>query len=701
MTEQLSTNNIIEILKTTENKLKERSKNEPLSEKNANLLNAIENGAWGDGIIGTFLNGLFVGQGAETLSAIKEALNTLSKGITLRGNVGGIVPERNDAVGTIQSRFGDNFDLSTYDVSKALEQKAINETRKETPLLALGTEVMGSVPTALMTPNKMALAHPFKTAMGSAGLYGFGEGGDDATNLEESLIDRTSNAITTAPFGAVGLAGTNILKNVGGSLYSSLKNPVGAGVKAARDLVKKHIKAEGLTFDEAIKYVLDNSGKKMTIADIGNSPRYLLNAANIMGSGSSIGDITKFLRDRANGRVTRLKDDLWDALGKKGRFFSEFQAIKKARSYRAKPLYEKAFKIDIGVNDQLASIINKIPSSVVNRAKRLANLDGVNIGNFKIVNGKLLTENGDEVVNISSRFLHYLQEGLRDSAQTIGRKGSGTEAFKIGEVHRDLFEHIRNANSFYRRASDLYAGDSAVMRAMELGKKLFRQDEDELKYLLQKMNPSEKEGFRNGALNELVDILDNANKTGNVANKLIRSTKQENLLRMTFPPTKKGKEAFEKFWKNLQKEQDTYSTEAIVQHGSKSAISLEVMSNINKAAAKVFTGNESLYQALSTLLRRNAADATQEQIDVTTNEIVKILTATGKKKLEQITNELNEGGGILQATAKHAPNLLTKVNEVLSSPYVSGQLGARLQDPASNLATGIYNFGGQMRGLLQ
>ena len=125
------------------------------------------------------------------------------------------------------------------------------------------------------------------------------------------------------------------------------------------------------------------------------------------------------------------------------------------------------------------------------------------------------------------------------------------------------------------------------------------------------------------------------------------------------------------------------------------------MSNINKAAAKVFTGNESLYQALSTLLRRNAADATQEQIDVTTNEIVKILTATGKKKLEQITNELNEGGGILQATAKHAPNLLTKVNEVLSSPYVSGQLGARLQDPASNLATGIYNFGGQMRGLLQ
>ncbi len=88
MTEQLSTNNIIEILKTTENKLKERSKNEPLSEQNANLLNAIENGAWGDGVIGTFLNGLFVGHGAETLSKIKESLNFLSKGIALRGNVG-------------------------------------------------------------------------------------------------------------------------------------------------------------------------------------------------------------------------------------------------------------------------------------------------------------------------------------------------------------------------------------------------------------------------------------------------------------------------------------------------------------------------------------------------------------------------------------------------------------------------------------
>lgn len=58
----------------------------------------------------------------------------------------------------------------------------------------------------------------------------------------------------------------------------------------------------------------------MTIADIGNSPRYLLNAANIMGSGSSIGNITKFLRDRANGRVTRIKDDLWDALGKRDDF---------------------------------------------------------------------------------------------------------------------------------------------------------------------------------------------------------------------------------------------------------------------------------------------------------------------------------------------------------------------------------------------
>ncbi len=125
------------------------------------------------------------------------------------------------------------------------------------------------------------------------------------------------------------------------------------------------------------------------------------------------------------------------------------------------------------------------------------------------------------------------------------------------------------------------------------------------------------------------------------------------------------------------------------------------MSNIKDAAAKVFTGNESLYQALSTLLRRNAADATQEQIDVTTNEIVRILTATGKNTLEKITKELNEGGGVLQATAKHAPNLLTKVNEVLSSPYISGQIGARLQEPASNLATGIYNFGGKVRGLLQ
>ncbi len=688
----MSQNDLTAVINTLQKSLlKQKNSEAGLNDEGEHLLNAIENGAWGDGLLSTTLNGILLNYSPEIISKGRDVVSNIKGAIT--GN------ERSDDVGIVGKYLesalpetGYTGDLPTgYDIGKVLQQKEIDQTWQDKPVRSFATEMGGSLIPSILTPNKLAITHPMKTAMGSAGIYGSGTGGDDATSLTESVIDRTLTGGIYAPTGIVGHAIGKGTINVGKSLYNIARNPTEAGLKQARKIIKEKIVADGLNFDEAVKWVLKESGKLVSFADVGENTRQLLNAVNMWGHGASTAKINEFLRNRNSGRLARLKDDLYDALGNKGKFFNEFAALRKARSKNAAPLYEKAFKFDIPVDNTLISLIQRLPSGVVNRAKKLAQIDGSNIGDITLRNGKLINKKGQPVKFINTRFLHYVQEGLRDMGGSASRQGSGTAAHKIGTLHKDLWGHLLKNNKTYKAAADRYAGDSAMMRAMELGNRLFKENVDELSELLRNMNPSELEAFRTGALNHLIGILENSVTTGNLPNKLLRTENQKQLLRMTFPSTQAGKRQFEKFWKNLQTELNTFTTESFVRFGSKTAGSQQILKQMDQAAARSFAGTDSLFGSIKKILQQSMADVAEEQKNSTAYEITRVLTAQGEKTIRKIQNELNEGGGVLQATAKHAPNVLDKIKSLIESPQVLGQFGGRLGEPVGNLASGLLN----------
>jgi hypothetical protein len=103
--------------------------------------------------------------------------------------------------------------------------------------------------------------------------------------------------------------------------------------------------------------------------------------------------------------------------------------------------------------------------------------------------------------------MQTLKEGLDDVVGSLWRAGKGAEA-KAAEGVRDRFrDTLKAANPVYGEALKRYAGDSAMIEALEKGKKFLSTPADEVEFALTKMTEGEAEQFRVGAVTALVDKL--------------------------------------------------------------------------------------------------------------------------------------------------------------------------------------------------
>ena len=644
-----------------------------ITPKGAEILAAIRQGAWAEEDLGAFLHGLGFSFSDEALGAVRSAVSD-APGIIASG----LTEFQKDMRGDQQPP------LTGSDVGIAQQRQALETFREEHPVRAYGAEMGGAMVPAFipgLAPSSFGRAVAIGSAAGLAHGLGAGEG---------DVEDRSVSGGLGAGSGAVAGGAGNLLQRpiaaAARGIGKAVRGPVGIGKQAARALLREAIDAEGMSMQGALKYVLDKAGKPYALADIGPNTRAFLDAAHVLpGPGKSRAQ--KFIANRSSGMVDRLTADIQKAFGKRGRFLSEFRALIDARSKTGGRLYKMALergKLDrqVALTPEMVVIIRR-PSvaDAFRRAKDIAAERGDDLGNISVVDGRLVTQAGEEVTEISAKFLHYLKMGL-DAQIFTGRvptSGIGSTQLSALKDTRTLFlDLFDKANPAYKKARNYWAGETASLDAMKLGRAINRADPDELAADLARMSGSELEAFRLGAMNALIDKIEATVDTANIARNFVKTKKMRKLLRLTFPKGEKGQSKFDKFVSKLSDEMDMHVTNTQVIGNSATAARQEAVNRLREAAERSMPQEITGFtQLIHRVLRNDFADAGEVQLRAQADELARALTETDPAKLRAIMREIG-GRRIQDVLTDVAPELLSIIARKVTSPVVTGGTAGRI-----------------------
>ncbi len=140
----------------------------------------------------------------------------------------------------------------------------------------------------------------------------------------------------------------------------------------------------------------------------------------------------------------------------------DMEAAIRARDAAAGPLYREAGPIQVQVDDQLKSVLDRIPRSVISSARRLASIEG------KAIPEDLTVLTGDQ--------LHYVKLALDNALSRAGPGGLGSvEQRALSSLKEDLTSTIGRAIPQYADAMQGYAQLSKPISRMQIGQELIRR----------------------------------------------------------------------------------------------------------------------------------------------------------------------------------------------------------------------------------
>jgi hypothetical protein len=649
---------------------------------------------------------MLTNEGEVLLRNLESGVATQSIGSALQGLTLNLSDE---AIGWVRSFLSDvpaqtsrmvsqvGIEATPQEMGGAIERLGLETYRQEFPGRAFASEIGGAIAPALLSRGRtaresLAMATGKGTGLGFVSGAGAGEGtlGDRA---EEGLFGATMGFVATPALQLTGRVTGKAYRSVVDGMFAS---PNRLGKDAARDAIKAALEADAGTVDQAIAIVLSKAGKPYSLADIGPNTRAYLDAANVLpGPGKK--SAKDFLDKRDRGIAARLTSDIQDAFGSRASFFDEFNALKEARSDLGKRLYERALSKKIPVNKELTGLLQR-PSlqDAYNRGITIARERGMPTPKTRIEDGKLMTDQG-EVTDIDTEFLHILKMGLDDVVFT-GKSpvsGIGTTALNsVKDTRAQFLNFIDRNNAAYKRARNYWAGETSAMDAMQMGRNFLRLDEDELAADIRKMSKSEKEAFRLGAMQNVLDRMGGSQMgetvtgaVGNPARDLIKNPKTVRLLGLTFD----DKTVFNRFINRLEDETEMRLTSAQVLRGSQTAERTEAVSALRDRAVKELPADASLAAVITNALRRDLRGAEQQQLEATANEVARVLLERDPQKLQQIASQL-QGGNTLDVFRRLAPEFLPAIGRAAIGPYAISSIASGQAPAVSQAMPGLLDL---------
>lgn len=327
-------------------------------------------------------------------------------------------------------------------------------------------------------------------------------------------------------------------------------------------------------------------GPHGVLADTGEPMRDLARAAVNRPSGAA--DIAKKNLDPrqmgvlVDGEFTsrsssqRILDEAAKGLGVEGKqFHQEIDGLLATRKATADPLYAKvreAPPVDIGELRDFAGTPDF--RAAYGRAREISQREFVSLpdGSKQIVP---LPEHFTSNEGVDWRTLDLMKQSLDDMVTEGATQGIGSNARGAIKSYRDAFrDKLDTLNPDYKAARAAYAGPSAMVEAMEDGRKLLREDAYVIGKRLKDMGESEQQMVRLGALQELKAKLGNTDVTYDAARTAgVLKPNQLERFKELFP----DQAAFARFANTLGAEQTMFQTRSALFGNSTTARQLAAM----------------------------------------------------------------------------------------------------------------------------
>jgi len=420
---------------------------------------------------------------------------------------------------------------------------AIEKSYKdEYPNIAMGTGVAASLPLTMFNPLPMkamgtaanALTTGQKTArvlanVGRAGVtaagYGAisGLGNSEANNIGGILQDAQNSALYSGIAGGLSYGALAGAGGIGRNLYQ--RTPLGkasaakfADLKVAEALARD---AEGKLFNANPNVnppsdIIDQAGN-MAAARMAKLPQGtpLANA-----SGGNLLDLTDIAaisggatkqavlgkqHQLAAQEARRMTDSAAKALGT-GRpdYNTTIEGFTNAAKLKAAPYYNQLQGVNLQIDDDLRGILARSEPFFAGSNLR-SKVDNVGGATLKEALNPAATSVPLARLDVLKQTLYDMEEAGKRSGKLGLSRSIAKLRNELTNKLDDLSPKTQQGDSVYKLARDAYGGDMQLKNAVEQGRLIFREDAMNIRDTLKTMSQSEKDAFRLGVYQAIVD----------------------------------------------------------------------------------------------------------------------------------------------------------------------------------------------------
>ncbi len=473
---------------------------------------------------------------------------------------------------------GDTNIGRNYDRRVAQHRADLKQAESDHPLASLASNVVGSLPTMLIPGLNAARGAKLSQTAWNAVKAGAKAGAlSGAGAAEGGPVERGVGAIKGGLFGgasggAVGVVippATRVGKAVAqrtadafadsalGQWIGKLPGVQPPGGNRGVEKVAQALEKDGLSPLQAAMRAdeLAVGGKPAVMADAGRTSTLRLGRDVINAGPAGTADVVEQLATRADEAGARITNDLVATTGLRGDAQQVATALMQQRAAAAAPLYERAYTAGARpVDDPIILGMLRLPEfqQAVRAGYKLAAVEGVNIPAVRDTQGRTVRVPTLQV-------LDYVKRGLDDILYSGKRTGTiGRGMLRALETRRQEFlSRLDQLYPDYAKARAVYAGDTRMLEAIEMGQEFARKNPVDIRAALAQLSsPAEREHYLIGAVDSLKQAIGNSPDGSDIVRRVFAVREKRQILESLFP----SRDAFKDFANRLTAEKRMRTT---------------------------------------------------------------------------------------------------------------------------------------------
>lgn len=440
------------------------------------------------------------------------------------------------------------------------EREMLKEYQKQSPIKAMGAEIIGGLALAPMAGTSVKGAQTLaQTAKDSAkmggllgGVTGFGTG-------EGGFEERAKNAAMAGTIGAAAGGVTPYLIAGGQKAADVTRNFFGQGDQTARSerLLARALQQDNMTPDMLPTRAAEMEARGIqgaTVADLGgeNTRRLARAAATVPGEGTA--KVQAAVEARNAGQASALLDDVKTYISPIDDFHGLMDSVGKAQAKAATPLYEEAFATHKFVsNPRIDNFLgDPVMKQGINKGLEIQRLEALAEGRkmTPLDYGAVDFDQAGNYVTGGRPNLRLLDAAKRGLDEILNEARDGTTGKivwterlkKIDDVRRAFVDELdkvtaaqNGGRSVYAEARQAWAGPAAAKDALAFGRRdVFRADPEVIARRMASMTDGEREFVKAGVARGLADIINGKADDLDITKGLLRNPEMRKRLRAVF-----------------------------------------------------------------------------------------------------------------------------------------------------------------------